>query len=204
MSTDKKVDTYIAKAEDFAKPILEHLRALVQKACPAVEEHIKRGMPYFYYKSKALCAMPSFKEHCSFGFWRPDLMKDPAKVFILEKGAGMGSFGKIACMKDLPSTKILTAYIKEAMLLNEAPKKTPMHTHKEKMAVPDYFQKALNKNKTAKSVFEKFPPSYVKDYVQWITEAKTEATRDRRMNTAIEWIAEGKGRNWKYMSKKQQ
>lgn len=202
MNTDKNMDAYISKAEDFAKPILEHLRKVVHKTCPDVEEAMKWGMPYFSYKGKVLCAMASFKEHCSFGFWRPDLMQDTAKVFKLEKGAGMGSFGKIKSMKDIPSPKILAAYIKEAMALNESPKKKPMHTKKEKVPVPDFFQKAINKNKAAKAVFEKFPPSYVKDYVQWITEAKTEATREKRMITAIEWIAEGKGRNWKYMQKK--
>ncbi|RYD82315.1 MAG: hypothetical protein EOP53_04095 [Sphingobacteriales bacterium] len=202
MATEKNFDSYIAKSEEFAKPILHHLREIVHKACPSAEEAMKWNMPYFYYKGKILCAMASFKEHCSFGFWRPDLMKDPQKLFKLEKGAGMGSFGKIQSLKDLPSAKILTAYIKEAMVINEAAIPAPMHTNKEKVPVPDYFQKELNKNKIAKAVFNKFPPSYVKDYVKWLEEAKTEATREKRLTTAIEWIAEGKGRNWKYMKAK--
>lgn len=201
MSTDNKTDAYIDKAEAFAKPILQQLRQLIHKVCPNVEEAIKWGMPYFYYKGKILCGMASFKEHCSFGFWRPDLMKDPAKVFKLEKGAGMGSFGKIQSSKDLPSVKILTAYIKEAMAINESVP-VRMHTTKEKVAIPDYFQKALNKNKAAKAVFERFSPSHVKEYVKWITEAKTETTRQKRISTAIEWISEGKGQSWRYMQKK--
>ena len=198
MATDKRIDAYIAKSQEFAKPILEYMRTQVHKACPRVEEDIKWGMPYFSYNGKILCAMAAFKQHCSFSFSRPDLMKDPGKFFRMEKGGGMGVFGKIQSLKDVPPSKTFTAYIKEAMQFNEDGFKAPPMFNKAPVIVPDYFQKALDKNKAAKSIFEKFAPSHRKEYIKWMEEAKTEATRNRRMETALEWIAEGKNRNWKH------
>ena len=202
---DQRINDYINKAQEFAKPILEHLRAVIHKACPDVKETIKWGCPHFEYEGKILCSMASFKEHCAFGFRLGTVMKDPHGLMqqVGEK-SGMGHFGQIRSMQDLPSKKILTEYIREAMALNEQGVTKPKQKArtKEELVVPEYFYKVLKKNREAYKIFEEFSYSNRKDYVEWITEAKTEETRNKRMATAVEWIAEGKGRNWKYMKLK--
>lgn len=202
-TTEPRIDAYIEKSAAFAKPILQHIRKLVHKACPGIEETIKWGMPFFDYKEASVCNMASFKQHCTFGFWKASLMKDPEGLFNKNGKNAMGQFDRITAVKDLPSEKILIAYIKEAVSLNDEGIKLPA---KPKATVKDWpapaeLSAALAKNKNALAVFEKFPPSHKKEYIQWITEAKTETTRDKRIATAIEWIAEGKGRNWKYEKK---
>lgn len=197
---DKRIDAYIEKKADFAKPILAHLRALVHKACPDAEETIKWGMPFFDYKGSTMCAMSAFKQHCAFMFWKAKLMKDPQGILKVAERHAMGNFDRITSLKDLPSDKILIAYIKEAAKLNEDNIKMPA---RKKVAVaamemPVDFATALKKNKKANTVFENFSPGKKKDYIEWITEAKTEATKLKRIETAVEWIAEGKSRNWKY------
>src|SRR5688572_30400022 len=193
-----KVDAYIIRSADFALPILVHLRELVHKACPEVEETIKWGMPSFDYKGP-FCSMASFKEHCAFGFWKAAIMKDADKLIVNQKES-MGHLGKIKSLKDLPSDKVFLGYIKEAKRLNDEgiklpPKqKTPKATE---LTVPDYFTKALQKNKAALKVFEAFSPSHKKEYLEWITGAKTDETRNRRMDKALEYMSEGKGLNWK-------
>jgi uncharacterized protein YdeI (YjbR/CyaY-like superfamily) len=196
---DARVDTYIAKSVDFAKPILSQLRDIVHTACPEVEETMKWSFPHFMYKGM-LCAMASFKEHCSFGFWKESL--------VMEKGGseteeGMGSFGRITKLSELPTKKVLSGYIKKAMKLNEDGVKKPAPAKPKtprKLEIPDDLEKALQGNTAARATFEKFSPSHKREYVEWITEAKTEATRTKRLQTAIEWMAEGKPRNWKYMN----
>ncbi|HEV8081074.1 MAG TPA: YdeI/OmpD-associated family protein [Chitinophagaceae bacterium] len=198
---DSRIDLYITKAKPFAQPILNHLRDLVHKGCPDIEETVKWGMPSFDYKGP-FCSMAAFKEHAAFGFWKASLMKDAEKLKDNQQSA-MGHAGKIKSLKDLPSDKTLISWIKEAAKLNDDGIKLPPRKKSENkdLIIPDYFTKALSKNKKALQAFEKFPPSHKKEYVQWITEAKTEDTRNRRMETALEWIAEGKGRNWKYERK---
>lgn len=199
-TTDKRIDAYIEKKADFAKPILKHLRELVHKACPNAEETIKWGMPFFDYKGSVLCAMAAFKEHCSFMFWKAKLMKDPEKILQITEREAMGNFGNIKSLKDLPPDKILMAYIKEAARLNEENIKLPSREKKPvtELKMPADFASALKKDKKANTVFENFPPGKRKEYIQWITEAKTEDTKNKRIATAVEWIAEGKSRNWKY------
>jgi uncharacterized protein YdeI (YjbR/CyaY-like superfamily) len=200
---DKKVDAYIAKSAPFTKEILEHLREIVHKACPEVEETIKWGFPHFEYKG-ILCSMAAFKAHCAFGFWKGAIMQDPKKVMTIIGKTSMGSFDRITSIDDLPSEKIMVAYVKEAKSLNENDIKLPDRA-KSKMVsfeTPEYFLKALKKNKKASETFQTFSNSNKKDYVEWITEAKTESTREKRMETSIKWIAEGKIRNWKYIKKK--
>ena len=198
---DSRIDLYITKAKPFAQPILNHLRDLVHKGCPDIEETVKWGMPSFDYKGP-FCSMAAFKEHAVFGFWKASLMKDAEKLKDNQQSA-MGHAGKIKSLKDLPPDKTLISWIKEAAKLNDDGIKLPPRkkTEKKDLIIPDYFTKALSKNKRALLAFEKFPPSHKKEYVEWITEAKTEDTRNRRMETALEWIAEGKGRNWKYERK---
>ena len=201
-TTEPRIDAYIEKSAEFAKPILQHIRKLIHKALPDVDETIKWSMPYFDYKGESLCNMAAFKEHCAFGFWKAKLMKDPEKIFNKEGKNAMGQFDRITSVKDLPADKIMVAYIKEAAQLNEAGIKVPKSkaTPKE-LVIPAELTAALRKNKKANAIFEKFPPSHKREYAEWIAEAKTEATRNKRTETAIEWIAEGKGRNWKYERK---
>jgi uncharacterized protein YdeI (YjbR/CyaY-like superfamily) len=198
-TTDKRIDAYIAKAQPFAQPILTHIRKLVHTACPDVQETMKWSFPHFDYKG-IFCAMASFKQHCSFGFWKQSLMKDPHKLFANDQAAG--SMGKIMSMKDLPSDKILIEYIKQAAKLNDdgikvkpKPKAIPNSTE---LVVPEYFSKALTKNKKAQTTFSTFSYSHKKEYVEWIIDAKSEETRERRLKQAMVWMTEGKSRNWKY------
>ena len=197
----KQVDAYIAKSADFAKPILIHLRELVHKACPEVQEVIKWGFPNFDYKG-VMCNMASFKEHCSFGFWKASFMNDPKKFLQVSDRGSMGNFDRITSLKDLPSDKILIDFIKQAADLNERGVKRKVKvTPKGSKTIdtPDYFAKVLKKNKMAEEIFENFAYSHRKEYIMWFEEAKTEETRNKRLAQAVEWMAEGKPRNWKYM-----
>lgn len=201
---NKAVDTYIAKSADFAQPILNHLRELIHQTCPDVEEKIKWSMPFFDYNGEMMCHFAAFKEHCAFGFWKASLMKD--KSLIAEAGteSAMGHVGRITSLKSLPPDKKIISWIKDAMALTDAGIKLPPKPKAaptKDLEVPDYFTKALLKNKQAKKVFDGFPPGKRKEYVLWLTEAKSDETRNKRMETAIEWIAEGKSRHWKYEKK---
>ena len=193
---DLRVDAYIEKSADFAKPILTHLRKLIHKACPEVVETIKWSMPGFEYKG-FLCNFAAFKQHCAFGFWKQSLMESDA--FPKNKTA-MGTFGRLTSVKDLPSDKVMIGLIHQAMELNEKGVKVPKKSTapKKELIVPSDLTKALSKNKTAKTAFEEFSYSHKKEYVQWIEEAKTETTRNKRVKTTVEWLSEGKSRNWKY------
>jgi uncharacterized protein YdeI (YjbR/CyaY-like superfamily) len=201
-TTDKRIDDYIKKSAPFAQPILKHIRALVHKVCPEVTETVKWGFPHFEYKG-ILCSMASFKQHCSFGFWKAVLMKDDKQLLNKVGDTNMGAFDRIASMKDLPSDKILTSYIKEAMRLNEEDIRLPPKPKSaaKELPVPAELAAALKKNKKAATSFENFPPSHRKEYIMWINEAKTDETRNKRVATTVEWVAEGKGRNWKYEKK---
>jgi len=197
---DKRVDAYINKSADFAKPILNHIRALVHKVCPDVEETIKWGFPNFEYKGP-MCSVASFKQHCAFTFWKAALLDEKSKLEIGEGRSAMGHIGRITSVKDLPSDKIMTTMIKQAMKLNDEGIKVKKAANKvsaDEAVAPDYFLKALSKNKKAEKHFNAFPNGQRKEYIVWITEAKTEETRNKRMATAIEWLSEGKRRNWKY------
>jgi len=194
---DPRIDTYIAKSADFAKPILNHLRKLVHAACPEVEETMKWSFPHFDYKGM-MCSMASFKQHCAFGFWKAALIlgKDGGKA-----DEAMGHFGRITAVSDLPKDRVLAGYIKEAARLNDSGIKLPARPkpkRKKDLVVPGYFMAALKKNRKALMAFENFSYSHKKEYVEWITEAKGEDTRHRRMQTTLEWLAEGKPRHWKY------
>lgn len=201
---EKVIDAYIIKAADFAKPILNHIRELVHTACPDVEEKIKWGFPHFDYKGEMMCSMAAFKQHAICGFWKAALMKDTTLMQRARSEESMGHLGKITSLKDLPADKKMIAFVKEAMKLNDLGIKLPPRlkaAEKKQIIVPGYLTKALMKNKKALQVFEAFPYSHKKEYVQWITEAKTEETRNKRIASAIEMIAEGKGKNWKYKRK---
>jgi uncharacterized protein YdeI (YjbR/CyaY-like superfamily) len=199
---DKRIDAYIAKSASFAQPILKHVRKLIHKACPEIEETIKWGMPSFDYKGPFF-SIAAFKEHCSLGFWKASLLEDKHGYLqpIANKGGeAMGNFGRVTSLSDLPSDIIMIDYIKQAKKLNDEGIKSPRKAVKRKaLKTPDYLLQALKKNKKALTVFEGFSPSNQRDYVEWITEAKTEATREKRITQALAWLEEGKPRNWKYM-----
>ena len=190
---------YIAKAAPFAQPILEHLRNLVLKTCPHATERKKWGMPFFETYGDNLCSMAAFKQHCTFGFWKASLMKDPQGLFSLMGETAMGHFGRLTSLEDLPPDKIIIAYIREADQLNKKGiKPTAKKADRKELTTPPVLAAALKKNKAAAKTFEAFSYSAKKEYIEWIGEAKTEATVAKRVATAVEWMAEGKQRNWKY------
>ncbi|HKD37654.1 MAG TPA: YdeI/OmpD-associated family protein [Pirellulales bacterium] len=196
---DARVDAYIAKSAEFAQPILRRLRDIVHSACPEVEETIKWKFPNFMYKGM-LCHMAAFKQHCAFGFWHKavrDAVSDG------NKADGMGQLGRITSLDELPSETTLKRQIKQAMKLNDAGVKSPRPKPKAKKPaqIPDDVKRALKKHKQAGATFEAFSPSHRREYIEWIVEAKQPATRDRRIATMVEWLAEGKSRNWKYERK---
>ncbi|HEX5055978.1 MAG TPA: YdeI/OmpD-associated family protein [Gammaproteobacteria bacterium] len=191
---DPRLDTYIAKAAPFARPVLKHLRKRVHAACPQVEETLKWGAPSFLYRSRILCGMAAFKAHCAFFFWHKELRK--------KSRPGMGQLGRITALTDLPSDTAVTELIKRAMRLNEQPKAVAGKLKVEKeLTVPACFMSALRKNRKALATFRNFSYSRRKEYVEWIAGAKTDATRDKRLATAVEWLAQGRVRNWKYIEK---
>ena len=191
---DARVDAYIAKAKPFAQPVLKHLRSVVHEACPEVEETIKWGHASFDYKGM-LCSMAAFKEYVTFGFWKHQLLVDR----LPDAKNPMNQFGKVESVKDLPSRAALIRTVQAAMDLNEHGVKVQRVIRKKPpVKVPAYFTAALRKNAKALAAFNAFPPSHKREYVDWIVEAKREETRTRRVETAVGWIAQGKGRNWKY------
>lgn len=194
MTTDPRVDAYIAKAPDFARPMLEKIRAAFLKADKDIEETIKWGMP-FYQKNGLVGGMAAFKAHVNIAFSRGKELSDPENLI---QG---GSMGGIRIDRDgkLPARKTLIAYIKEAIALNgtAAPKRKPVKVPD----MPEDFATALAKNARAKETFENFAPSHKRDYLEWILEARQAATRERRIAQAVEWLAEGKPRHWKHMKK---
>jgi uncharacterized protein YdeI (YjbR/CyaY-like superfamily) len=195
---DKRVDAYIAEAPDFARPILKKLREVVHKAYPDVTETMKWSIPFFTGK-KNICQMAAFKEHCAFGFWYGE------QVMGKKMGGeeGMGHFGKMRSVKDLPSDRELIACVKRAAELDEAGiKRTQKKPAKAKaeLAVPPDLDEALKRHDKARATFEKFSPSHRREYIEWILEAKREETRVKRVQQTIEQLTEGKSRHWKYQN----
>jgi uncharacterized protein YdeI (YjbR/CyaY-like superfamily) len=195
-----RIDSYIENAAGFAKPILQHLRAVIHKACPGVVENWKWSFPHFDYAGSSICSMAAFKGHCAFTFRLAALMSDPDKVLApVGERSAMGNFGQIKSIGDLPDEKILIKYIEEAMALSVGGAKPPRKdTPALEAEVPVYLMEALQKNTTALNTFNAFSNSHKKEYLQWIVEAKTEPTRIKRITTMIEWLEQGKDRNWKY------
>ena len=195
MARDPRIDAYIARAQPFARPILTRIRDAVHAGCPEVTETIKWSVPAFDYKGP-LAGMAAFKAHCIFGFWKGALMKSTPK----DRGTdAMGQFGRFESLDDVPSAAAIVRMVKEAKALNDAGVKLP-RTAKAKppLTAPAYMLSAIRKNKKAHQTYEAFSPSHRREYIEWITDAKTDETRARRLATAVEWMADGKGRNWKY------
>ena len=195
---DPRIDAYIEKSADFAKPILSHLREVVHAAVPDVEETLKWSMPAFMYHG-ILCGMAAFKQHCAFNLWKGSLI-----VGSDGDREAMGQFGRITKVSDLPAKRVLTGYIRQAAALNEGGVKTPkvrkpgLDRKPVPATAPPDLAAALKKNARARATFDGFSPSHKREYIEWVTEAKREETRQRRLGQAIEMLAEGKTRNWKY------
>ena len=201
-SFDPAVDAYIKKSPRFAQPILDHLRKLIHKACPGVEETIKWSCPHYVLNGKILCSIAAFKNHCILGFRMASLMKDPKKILETKEKNAMGHLGRIETPADLPRDSVLMSYLKEAALLNAENFKGPARKRsaaKRKYTMPKEFADAVIKNKLAKKAFDNLSEPKQYEYIEWIAEAKTDSTRKARIATAMEWLKEGKSRNWKYM-----
>ena len=198
-----EVDAYIKRASPFAQPILEKIREAFHAASPDIVETMKWSAPFFDYKG-VLGQMAAFKNHVSWGFWKAQLMNDPHGVLSAMGEAGKTTMGgsKVSDVKDLPPRKVMVELVKEAMRLNAEGVKigrAPSTRSAEPVEVPADLAAALKKDEKARATFEGFPPGQKREYVQWLTDAKQDATRQKRLATAIEWMAEGKPRNWKYM-----
>jgi uncharacterized protein YdeI (YjbR/CyaY-like superfamily) len=195
MKTDPRIDAYIERQADFAKPILKHLRETVHAACPDCEETLKWSSPSFMYKGKILAGMAAFKAHATFGFWSGGQVvgKDQAQT------SGMGQFGRLTSPDDLPPRAELEALVRKAMTLVDEGVKPVRDKHpKAPFTVPQDLRAAIDAVPAAAATFEDFPPSCQREYVEWVTEAKRDETRAKRLAQAVEWMAEGKRRHWKY------
>lgn len=194
-------DSYITTANEFAQPILDHLRECVHLACPEVSEEFKWSFPNFTYKGKILCSMAAFKEHVAFGFWLGSIMDDPNGILVPTGESGMGNLGKITSLEDLPPKEVLIRYIQQAKELTDQGKKLPAKpkTTVTEIDIPEILKDKLEQNKIARATFDNFSNSHKREYIEWIDEAKTEATRLKRLTQTIEWLEEGKSKNWKYM-----
>jgi hypothetical protein len=193
---DPRIDAYIRSAQPFARPILKRLRAIVHEGCPECHETLKWSMPSFLYKG-ILCGMAAFKQHATFGFWKHQAVVGP------KPGRGMGSFGCLTSVKDLPPKRTLLTLIRKAKQLNDEGVGSPIAARKKRppLPVPHYFRLALHKNAKARAAFEAFPPSHRRAYLEWIIEARRPETREKRIATTLAWLAQGKARNWKYARK---
>lgn len=194
--TDKRIDAYIAKAPEFAQPILSRVRSMVHEGAPDCEETLKWGHPTFI-QNGLLCGMLSFKGYCAVHFWKGSLFIDAPTG---DKGAAK-QLGRLRSIKDLPSKTVFVAYVKRAVEVNAAGTKVPRMAAKPKQAIPlpPDLRRAIDENPKARQTYDAFSPSHRREYLEWITEAKQDSTRARRIAQAVEWMAEGKPRNWKYM-----
>jgi len=194
MKTDPRIDAYIARQADFARPILTHLREMLHEACPDCEETLKWSMPSFLYKGTILANFAAFKAHATFGYWNDSMLRQEEK-----NRSGMGQFGRLATLEDLPDRSKLIDLTRQSMALIDSGAKPPRATAKKApFTVPQDMRAAIDGNAAAKAAFDGFPPSAQRDYVEWITEAKRDETRVKRLAQAVEWLAEGKRRHWKY------
>ena len=199
---DPRVDSYIAESAEFARPILKHFRKLIHQGCPAAKETIKWGCPFFDYQG-LLCGFASFKAHCSLFFWRDiDVSRWLPKTN--NAGAGMGQFGRIMAMADLPKDSVLLACVRSAVEQRNAPASKVKRARKpgKELPVPADLKKALVANAKAAATFKDFPPSHRREYIDWISDAKRPETREKRLHTTMQWLTEGKSQNWKYLEQR--
>ena len=194
MKTDPRIDAYIERQAEFAKPILTHLRSVVHEACPDCEETLKWSMPSFLYRGKILAGMAAFKAHATFHYWYDSMLNEDEK-----DRSAMGQFGRLTSTDDLPAKAVLIELTRKSMALIESGAKPPRAlATKAAFTVPQDMRAAIDGNPAAKATFDAFPPSAQREYVEWITDAKRDETRGKRLTQAVEWMAEGKRRHWKY------
>ncbi|HWA86879.1 MAG TPA: YdeI/OmpD-associated family protein [Opitutus sp.] len=201
-TTDPRIDAYIGKSAEFAQPILRHLRKVVRAGCPAAEETMKWSMPSFVHAGKILAGMAAFKAHCTFGFWHQGMHAALEKEGFDSERA-MGNFGRITSLEELPDEKTLVRFVRAAAALSESGERArPVRPKRKKaeLKVPADLVAALTKNRAAAKTWGGFSYSHRKEYIEWITEAKRDETRAKRLATTLEWLAERKPRNWKYMN----
>jgi uncharacterized protein YdeI (YjbR/CyaY-like superfamily) len=202
MPTDPRIDAYIAAKAEFARPILTHLRARIHAVCPHVEEAIKWGMPAFMVGGRPLANMAAFKAHASFGFWdRNALLSTPDFGALAAKDRqGMGVYGRLESLADLPDQARLDAQIREAVSRIESGERPRRAAKlpKSEAEVPPALVQALAADAAANKTFTEFPPGCRREYCEWVAEAKRPETRDKRIAETIAWLREGKRRNWKY------
>jgi uncharacterized protein YdeI (YjbR/CyaY-like superfamily) len=194
MKTDPRIDAYIERQADFARPILVHLRAMIHEACPDCEETLKWSMPSFLYRGRILAGFAAFKAHATFGYWNDSMLSQDEK-----NRSAMGQFGRLTSLEDLPPKAVLLDLTRKSMALIESGAKPARATAtKPPFTVPQDLRAAIDASPAAKATFDAFPPSQQRDYVEWVTEAKRDETRAKRLAQTVEWLAEGKRRNWKY------
>lgn len=197
MKIDNRITDFIDQSPSFAQPILDQIRTMVHTFCPEVEETIKWNFPCFMYKGKMLCFMTSHKKHCSFGFWLTPIMQT-----IQSNSDGMGIMGKLTSVHQLPIATQFQAMIEEAMRLIEEGRTNPKKVSEDReLILPEALENALKASEICWNHFNAFTKSQRKDYIDWYNEAKTDATREKRLETMLDWISEGKTRMWKYMKK---
>jgi uncharacterized protein YdeI (YjbR/CyaY-like superfamily) len=197
MKPDPRIDAYIAKQADFARPILEHIRRLMGESGLELEETIKWSMPHFTYRGRLLAGMAAFKAHATLGLWHASEVLGATGA---ERSA-MGQFGRLTSIADLPpDEEILTLIRRAAEIAAAGPKPRPKKPPKPELPAPDDLRAALDAEPRAAATFEGFPPSCRREYVEWVVEAKRPETRAKRVAQAVEWMAEGKRRHWKYES----
>jgi len=205
-TNDPRIDAYIERAAPFARPILSALRRALHQACPDAQETIKWGMPFFEHAGRPLAHMAAFKQHCGFGIWRGRELADQGK-----NGEAMGQFGRITSLAELPPPREFKAVIRAAMQRIDdaddtaAPKTAtsarsarPAKTARPALAMPDDLRAALAAASAARKTYDAFAPGKQRDYLEWVLEAKRAETRAQRIAQAVEWLAEGKARHWKY------
>lgn len=194
MKNEPRIDAYIEGKAEFARPILVQLRSILHEACPDCEETIRWGMPSFTYKGKILAQFAAFKAHATFGYWNDAMLSQDEK-----NRSAMGQFGRLTSLDDLPERADLVALTRKSMALIDQGVKAPRVTgNKAPLSVPQEMRAAIDAVPAARSTFDGFPPSCQREYVEWVTEAKRDETRAKRLAQTVEWLAEGKRRNWKY------
>jgi uncharacterized protein YdeI (YjbR/CyaY-like superfamily) len=205
MKKNQKVDDYILKSASFSQPILYKMRAIIEEAEPHIEETIKWGFPCFTYQNKIICSFSAYKNHCVFRFWQGSSLEDSDGILAKVGETEMGELSKIKNLEDLPNSEVLIKYIRTAIELSQkGSAKKPM-TKEKKLTIdlksidlPEIF----NSFPKQAEKFDTFSPSHRKEYISWINEAKTDETKLKRIKTMMEWLLEGKSRNWKYEKNK--
>lgn len=192
MSREPRIDAYIAKARPFARPILEKIRERIHAVMPEVEEAMKWSHPTYCKDGKIVLGTAAFKEHAAVNFWRGQ------ELGLDTRDGAMGQLGKLTSVEDLP--KDLDRMIARAAELSTRapkPRKTKHEPRPQPVMHPE-FAASLERAPKARASLEAFSPSAQREYLEWIAEAKQDATRQKRIASAVEWLSQGKRRNWKY------